>query len=115
MGRYVTIYRWKPATAMAFAKKWFKFVPGIPGPQKLKDAAAKFKQVSLSYSAVNSCIVFTYDLADEDWPEANMCATFLSDVCTMETFPVLSDVDQGKANDLFGDVFPEIMDEWTKE
>ena len=115
MGRYVTIFRWKPDKFWAFAKKWVQFMPGYPGPQKLKDAVAKVKVESLNYALSNNCIVELYSVTDEDLNEANIAITFLADVCKMETFPVLSGDDQLKSNDLFGEVFPEIMDEITKE
>ncbi len=41
MGRYITIYRWKPENAMAFVKKWLTFFPGYPGPQRLKKLLKK--------------------------------------------------------------------------
>ncbi|MBN2153946.1 MAG: hypothetical protein JW839_20990 [Candidatus Lokiarchaeota archaeon] len=115
MARYVTIYRWKPGTAHAFAKKWLNFMPGYPGPQKLKDAAAKFKNGTMAFSVANNCVVFIYDLADEDWVEANTCGLHLVDVCTMETFPVLTPEDHSKSFDMFGEMFPKLMEEMTKE
>lgn len=115
MGHYVTIYRWKPENAMAFAKKYANFVPGYPGPQKLKDAAAKLKNVSFNYSPTNSCIVVTYDCADEDLIEVNACAIHLADVCTIETFPALNADDYAKALDTYADMVPEFMEQMTKE
>ena len=115
MTRYITIYRWKTGTAHAFARKWLNFFPGYPGPQKLKDAATKFKIVSSNFSVMNNCIVLVYDLDDADWVAASTCGLHLVDVCTMETFPVLDGDDHMKAFDMFGEMFPDLMAEMTKD
>jgi hypothetical protein len=88
---------------------------GFPGPQKLKEIVAKINTVSINYSFINSCIVQTYDLAEGEEINVGMIALYLADVCTLETFPVLGPEDQGKANEVFADIFPEVMDELMKE
>ncbi len=69
----------------------------------------------MNYSLSNSCVFFVYDIADEDMIDMNICALYLMDVCTLETFPVMTPDDHAKSFDIFADTFPDIMAELTKE
>ena len=69
MATYVTIYRVKPEQMKVLSKKWMTLAMGT-GPEKIKAAMTKFKNLQLFYAPTNGCIVGIYELADEDLVEA---------------------------------------------
>lgn len=105
MPRYLSIYRWKPETAAAFAKKWLEFSTN----KALQAAASKLKEVSLNFSVGNNCAVYIYDVDDADLDALNLCALHLADVCEMETIPLMTPEVHGKSFEEYVKLFPEMM------
>jgi len=105
MPRFMTIYRWKPENAVAFAKQWLM----LSTHPELKKALEKMKQISTNYSAFNNCAVLIYEVKDEDMGVLNMLAIHLSLVCEMETIPL---VDADTHTNSFGEylkLFPKTL------
>ena len=89
MGMFVTITRWTPETARAIRERWMTVVNG-KAPKAVLDGFAKVKVITQVTSLVNNCSVMVYELKDKDVVEANNVPQYLGDVCTMETFPVIT-------------------------
>jgi len=86
---FVTITRWTPETSRALQERWLTVVNGT-APKAVLDAFAKVKVITQVTSLVNNCSVMVYELKDKDVVEANNVPHYLGDVCTMETFPVIT-------------------------
>jgi len=86
---YVSITRWTPQTALALRKRWDTVVKGT-APKAVLDAFAKFKVITQVMSLVNNLSVMVYEIEEKDSVETNNVAVYLQDVCTMETYPVIS-------------------------
>lgn len=89
MGVFVSITRWTPETARALQERWMTVVNG-KAPKAVLDAQAKFKVIAQVVSLTNNCSVMVYEIEDKYRVEANNVASYLQDVCTMETFPVIT-------------------------
>ena len=86
---FVTITRWTPETSRALQERWLTVVNGT-APKAVLDAFAKVNVITQVTSLVNNCSVMVYELKDKDVVEANNVPQYLGDVCTMETFPVIT-------------------------
>ena len=89
MVMFVTITRWTPETARALQERYMTVVKGT-APKAVLDAFAKFKIITEVTSLPSNIAVMVYELADKDFVEANNAAIYLQDVCTQETFPVIT-------------------------
>ena len=89
MGMFVTITRWTPETSRALQERWMTVVNGT-APKAVLDAFAKVNVITQVVSTVNNCSVMVYEIKDKDMVEANNLSHYLADVCTMETFPVIT-------------------------
>jgi len=89
MGMFVTITRWTPQIVRALQQRWMTVINGT-APKAVLDAFAKINVITQVVSTVNNCTVMVYEIKDKDMVEANNVAHYLADVCTMETFPVIT-------------------------
>ena len=106
MGRFMTIIRWTPEQIEELGKR-IRAITERTAPQGILDANAKMKNATIAYSPNNNFLVTIYDVDDKDYVEATLAATYLSDTCTMETYPVLSEADTLKLGELTEKIFPE--------
>jgi len=89
MGMFVTITRWTPQIVRALQQRWMTVVNGT-APKAVLDGFAKVNVITQVVSTVNNCSVMVYEIKDKDMVEANNLSHYLADVCTMETFPVIT-------------------------
>ena len=95
---FVTITRWTPQTTRALTERWMTVVNGT-APKAVLDAFAKIKVITQVTSLVNNLSVMVYEIEEKDIVEANNVAAYLADVCTMETYPVITEEDWLKVNE----------------
>ena len=92
MALYVTITRWTPQTTRALEQRYMTLINGT-APKAVLDAFAKFKIITQAISLVNNLSVMVYEIEEKDIVEANNVAHYIEDVCTMETYPAITQED----------------------
>ncbi len=106
MARYMTIIRWTPEQIVELGKR-IRAITERTAPQGILDANAKMKNNTIAYSPNNNFLVTIYEVDEKDSVEATLAATYLSDTCTMETYPVLNQADSLKLGEMSRKIFPE--------
>jgi len=113
MARYVTIIRWTPQTARAIRKRWDTVVNGT-APKAVLDAFAKTKVIAQEISLDNNLSVMVYEVEEKDIVEGSVVSLYLQDVCTQETYPVISFEDWMKVNEALPMEKVPKPESWTK-
>ncbi|MFX0103096.1 MAG: hypothetical protein ACFFCS_26250 [Candidatus Hodarchaeota archaeon] len=101
MGRYVTIFRWKPETARAFAKRWIDFSLGIVPKDLSESMKGKWKWFAWECSLGNHFMFIIWEAKDENLPVMHAALMFMEEVCTVKTYPIMNLEEHGKAWDIF--------------
>jgi len=112
MGRYVTIFKWKPENASELFRLTQSLTNG-KAPKEIIAAAAKIKMISQSTSPYNNLSIITYEVDDNDLVEATLVILYFQGCCSMETYPVLDEASSNKVNQMFIKIFPQIIEEPT--
>jgi hypothetical protein len=100
MGRYMTIFRWKPETVRAFAKRFVDYALGVAPKELVEAAKGKGKLVALEYGLGNHFIVEIWEAKDEELPAIHAVLMFFEEVCKVETFPIMNMEEHGKGWDI---------------
>ena len=87
MVRLVTITRWTPETVRALEERWNTVTTG-KAPKVVLDAFAKFKVITFEMSTANNFAVMVFEV--DDVYNADIISRYLANVCTQETYPVVS-------------------------
>lgn len=80
MGRYVTIFKWKPENAQELFRLSQSLTNG-KAPKEVIAAAAKIKMISQSTSPYNNMSFLTYEVDDNDFVEATVVTLYLQGCC----------------------------------
>ena len=89
MVMFVGIIRWTPETARALQERWMTVVNGT-APKPVLDAFAKSKIITQVVSLSNRFAVMVSEIAEKDMVEANIVNSYFQDVCTQESYAVMS-------------------------
>jgi len=87
--RVVTITRWTPQTARALRERWDTIIKGT-APKTVLDAFAKFKIIANEISLANRFSVMVSEIAEKDYVEITPVSLYMQDVCTQESYVVIS-------------------------
>jgi len=100
MGRYMTIFRWKPENLRAFAKRFVDLALGVAPTELVEAMRGKGKMFMLEYGMGNHFIVEVWEAQDDELPIFHAALGYMEEVCQVETFPVMNMEEHGKGWDL---------------
>ncbi len=100
MGRYMTIFRWKPENLRAFAKRFVDLALGVAPKEIAGPMKSKGKLISLEYGLGNHFIVDIWEAKDEELPIFHAALAWMEEVCKVETFPIMNMEEHGKGWDI---------------
>jgi len=89
MGLFVTISRYTPEQAEALDERWDTVLNGT-APKAVLDALGKIKIINHVTSPQNGFAVMISEVTDQTWLDGTLVCRYMSDVCTMESYPVCS-------------------------
>ena len=89
MGLFVSINRWTPEQADELDRRWEAILTG-KAPKSVRDAYARMKFITQVVSPHNGFSLAVVEITEETWVDGSVVSAYLSDVCTLETYPVCS-------------------------
>ena len=89
MGLFVSISRYTPEQAEALEKRWDTILNGT-APKAVLDAWAKMKVITMVASPQNGFSLTVLEVTDQAWIDGSVVSRYMSDVCSMEGYPVCS-------------------------
>jgi len=89
MGLFVSIARWTPEQAHAVEKRWDTILNGT-APKAVMEGMAKNKVIAQVVSPQNSFSVMVVEVTDQNWIDGSVVSRYMSDVASLETYPVCS-------------------------
>ena len=89
MGLFVSISRYTPEQAEALEKRWDTILDGT-APKAVMDAWARMKVIAMVASPQNGFNLSVLEVTDQTWIDGTVVCRYMSDVCSMETYPVCS-------------------------
>ena len=114
MVRFVTITRWTPETARALRERWMTVVNGT-APKAVLNAFTKYKVIAQEISLANNLAFMLMEVPEKDLVASSIVTAYLQDVCTMESYTVMSFEDYMKVSEALPlEKIPKPKP-WTKE
>jgi len=86
---FVTITKWTPQTARALEQRYMTVINGT-APKAVLDAFTKIKIITQVISLPNRFSVMVAEIAEKDYVEIAPLSMYYQDVCTQESYVVMS-------------------------